>query len=216
MAITLAVGTQVAIASAYGVSKAMSAITNASEAVSTLEVGHAIAVNDIMEVTSGWQRLNARIVRASAVATNNITFDDIDTSSTARYPVGSGTGSIREISTWQNIGQLTRDLQITGGEQQFADITTLDDVIDQEIPTRRSPIRVGLPLYFDPTLAFVNTVRTVSENATLTAARFTFPNGTVIYANGYWSWQEIPTIEGETLRGRIDLALRGLTTLYTS
>lgn len=216
MAITLAVGTQVAIASAYGASKAMSAITNAAEAVATLEASHGVVVNDIIAVESGWQLLNSRIVRASAVATNNITFDDIDTSNTQRYPVGSGTGSIREISTWQNIGQLTRDLQITGGEQQFADITTLDDAIDQEIPTRRSPIRVGLPLYFDPTLAFVNTVRTVSQTATLTAARFIFPNGTVIYANAYWSWQEIPTIEGETLRGRIDLALRGLTTLYTS
>jgi hypothetical protein len=216
MAITLAVGTQVAIASAYGASKAMSAISNAAEAVATLEASHGVVENDIIEITSGWQRLNSRIVRADSVATNDVTLEDIDTSSTSRYPSGSGTGSVREITTWQNIGQLTRDFQITAGEQQFTDITTLDDVIDQEIPTRRSPVRVGLPLYFDPTQAYVPVVRTASETATLTAVRFTFPNGTKIYANAYWSFLDLPTIEGETLRGRIDLAIRGLTTLYTT
>jgi hypothetical protein len=45
--------------------------------------------------------------------------------------------------------------------------------------------------------------------------RFTFPNGSKLYANAYWSYQEVPTIEGDTLRGRIDLSFRGVTTFYT-
>ncbi len=216
MAIYLAVGTTVAIASAYGASKTMSALNNATQAVATLEASHGVVAGDILDVTSGWQRLTHRVVRAESVSTNDVTLDDVDTLNTALFPAGTGIGSVREITSWQQIGQLTRDIQVTGGDQNFADITTLDDVIDQEIPTRRSPVRITLPLFFDPALAFVPIVRNVAATNALTAVRFTYPSGAKLYANAYWSWLDIPTIEDSTLRGRIDLALRGLTTLYTS
>ena len=216
MAITLAVGTTVAIASTYGTSKTMSAITNASEAVATLEASHGVIATDILEITSGLQRLTNRIVRAKTVSTNDVTLEGINTSSTTNYPAGSGAGSVREITAWTDIGQLTRDISISGGEQQFADVTTLTDVLDQQVPTRRSAISIALPIYFDAALAYVTTVRAAADSATPTAVRFVFPNGTKIYANAYWTYQDFPTIEGDTLRGRIDLALRGASTLYTS
>lgn len=214
MAITLAVGTTVAIASAYAASKTMSAISNATSAVATLEASHGVAVGEFVEVTSGWARLNARILKATAVATNDVTFGGIDTSSTSRYPAGSGTGTVREISTWTTIGQITKDVAVAGGEQRYADITTLEDVIDKQIPTRRAPITVTLPLFFDNSLAYVATVRSVADAATATAVRFTYPNGTVLVANAYWSYQEVPTIQDETLRGAIDLTFAALPAVY--
>jgi hypothetical protein len=167
-----------------------------------------------VEVTSGWDRLNSRVVKATVVATNDVTFGGIDTSSTTRYPTGSGTGSVREISTWTNIGQITKDIQVGGGEQRYADITTLVDVIDKQIPTRRSPITVTLPLFFDNDLSYVATVRSVSETATATAVRFTYPDGTVLVANAYWSYQEVPTIQDDTLRGSIDMTFAALPAVY--
>lgn len=217
MAITLAVGTTVEIASAYGASKAMSAITNANPGVATLEAAHGIVEGDYFEVTtSGWQRLANRIVRAGTVSTNDVELEGVNTTSTTRYPAGTGAGTVREISTWVQIGQLSRDIAINGGEQQYADITTLDDVIDQQIPTRRSAVNVTLPLYFDPTLAYYSVVQDAAETAVLTAVRFVYPSGVIIVGNAYWSQLAFPTIEDSTLRGRIDLAVRGLTTLYTS
>lgn len=214
MAITLAVGTTVAIASAYGSSFNMTAITNASSAVATLAVGHGTVVGDFLEVTSGWARLNSRIVKATVVATNDVTLGGIDTSSTARYPAGSGTGSVRKVSTWTTIGQLTKDISVSGGQQQYADITTLDDVIDKQIPTRRSPVQVSLPLFYDAKLAFVTPVRAASETATPAAVRFTFPDGTVLVANAYWSYQDVPTIQDDTLRGQIDLSFVSVPAVY--
>lgn len=216
MAITLAVGTTVAIASAYAAAKTMSAITNDSSAVATLEAAHGVVLNDYVEITSGWARLNGRIAKATNIATNDITFGGINTSSTSRYPLGSGTGTVREISTWTTIGQIARAINVSGGEQQFADITTLEDVIDKQIPTRRSPVQVRLPLFFDPSLSYVSAVRTAAETATPTAVRMSFPNGSVLVANAYWSYQEVPTIEDETLRTSIDLAFVALPTIYTS
>lgn len=214
MAITLAVGTTVDIASTYGASKTMSAISNASSAVATLEGSHGVAEGDFVEVTSGWARLNGRILKATTVATNDVTFAGLDTSSTSRYPASSGTGSVREVTAWTQITQLTRAIAISGGEQQYADITALEDVIDKQIPTRRSPVSVSLPLYFDPSLGWVATVRSVAETATGTAVRFTYPDGTIIVANAYWSYQEIPTVEDDTLRSRIDLTFLALPMVY--
>jgi hypothetical protein len=214
MSITLAVGTQVAIASTYGTAATITAITNANPAVATLSAAHGIAVSDFFEVTSGWDRLNGRIAKATVVATNDVTLGGIDTSSTARYPAGTGTGSVREITAWSTIGQISSDISISGGEQQFADITTLTDVVQKQIPTVRSPIQCKLPLFWDPSLGYVSVVRTAAETATQTAVRFTFPNGTIIVANAYWSWLDIPTIQDSTLRGSIDLAINGLPTVY--
>ena len=94
MAITIATGTQIAIASTYGASVAMSALSNASESVATLAGGHSVVVGDFLEVTSGWDLLTGKIVRVKTVATNDITFESIDTTSTSNYPNGTGTGSM--------------------------------------------------------------------------------------------------------------------------
>jgi hypothetical protein len=212
MAITLAVGTTVEIASTYGAVKAMSALSNDNPGVATLEASHGILLGDYFEVTSGWQRLTNRVVRAGTVSTNDVELEGVNTTSTTRYPAGTGTGSVREITAWQ----LSRDLQVSGGDQQFGDITTLTDVIDQQIPTRRSPVEITLPLFFDPTLTYYAIVAAAAETATLTAIRFVYPNGVIVVGNAYWSQLEFPTIEDSTLRGRIDVALRGLSTLYTS
>ena len=58
------VGLQLAIASTYGASKSMTAVSNASTGVATLASSHGIVLGDVMEMTSGWKRLNNRIVRA--------------------------------------------------------------------------------------------------------------------------------------------------------
>lgn len=216
MAITLAVGTTVSIGTLAS-AKTMSAVTNATQAVATLAASHGVIANDIIYIaTSGWQRLARRVVRAESVSTNDVTLDDINTSSTTYYPAGTGAGTIQEVSAWTQITQLTRDIQISGGEAQYTDVTTLDDVVDQEVPTRRSPYRVRLPIYFDAALSWVATVRAADEANTILPVRFSFPNGNLIYASAYWRFADFPTIEGETLRGSVDLAIQGIPTIYAS
>jgi hypothetical protein len=206
MAITLAVGTVCAIGSALGVAKTMSAITNANPAVATLEASHGIIVGDYFVVTSGWDRLNGRVVRASVVSTNDVTLEGIDTSSTTNYPAGSGTGSVREVTTWTNLSQLTSGISVTGGEINFADVTTLTDTTQKQIPTTRNPVSVSMPTFDDPSLSWYSAVNSASESRTATPLRFSFPNSSKLVANAYWSLQTVPTIEDSTLRARVDVA----------
>lgn len=216
MAITLATGTQAAIASTYGVSKNMTALTNAAAAVATLEASHGVIVGDFVEITSGWDLLNGRIARISAVATNDVTFEIIDTSSTSRYPAGTGTGTVRRITAWTTISQITAGISVSGGEQQFASITTLTDKTEKQIPTTRSPVQVTLPVYDDPSLGWYATVRTASESATAAAMRMIFPNSSRMVANAYWSLQQVPTIEDSTLRSSISISFLADPTRYAT
>ena len=98
MSVRVPNGSIVAIASGYGASKAMSALSNADPGVATLEASHGIATGEYMEVTSGWGRLSGKVVRAGTVATNSVPLEGIDTTLTSIYPAGGGTGSVREIT----------------------------------------------------------------------------------------------------------------------
>lgn len=216
MAITLATGTLVAIASTYGASVNMTAITNAAAAVATLAVGHGVTVGDFLEVTSGWDRLNGRIVRVSAVATNDVTLEGINTTSTSLYPAGTGAGTIRRITAWTNLSQVTSGISVSGGEQQFADITTLTDRTQKQIPTVRGAVSVTLPTFDDPSLAWYSTVQSASDTAVATAVRMIFPNNSRLVANAYWSLQAVPTIEDSTLRGSISLSFVADPTRYAT
>jgi hypothetical protein len=216
MSITLAVGTAVAIASTYGSASNMSAISNAASAVATLAGGHSVVVGDFLEITSGWSLLSGRIARVSAVSTNDVTLEGINTSNTTNYPAGTGTGSIRRITAWTTISQITSGISSSGGDQQFADVTTLQDRNQRQIPTRRSPVTLTLPVFADEALAWVATVRAASESASPAAVRLVYPNNSRTVANGYWSMSDINTIQDDTLRSQITIAFAAQSTNYAT
>ena len=102
------------IASAFAASKTTTAVTNASEAVVT-SAGHGYSNGDIVEMTSGWGRLNRRDFRIKSVATDTFVLEGADTSSTTFYPAGTGVGSVRKISTFTQITSVMNP-QSTGGD----------------------------------------------------------------------------------------------------
>lgn len=214
MSITLAVGTTASIASTYGASRAISAISNANPAVATAEASHGFIVGDIIHLTSGWDLLNNRVVRVSAVATNDITLEGIDTSDTDLYPAGSGVGSAREITGWTEITQITRAINVSGGETTYADTSTLKNRQDQRIPVSRTPVDVQLPVYDDPTLAWYSEVH--AADAIETGGRFVYPNGRRVYFAGFWTVGDVATIEDSTLRNRVDVSFASRPTSYAS
>lgn len=102
------------IASAFGASKTVSAITNASEAVVT-STAHGYSNGDVVEVTSGWGRLNLRAFRIKSVTTDTFVLEGADTSSTTYFPAGSGIGSVRKATTFTQITTVMRPTS-SGGE----------------------------------------------------------------------------------------------------
>lgn len=192
MAITLATGTVLSIASTYGAVFNMTAITNATEAVATLGAGHGTVVGDFLEVTSGWDLLNSRIVRAKTVVTNDVTFELINTVG-GSYPTGTGTGSVRRITAFTNVQQV-QSFDTSGGDLNFADITTIVDRTQKQVPTTRSAQALSLTVFDDPLLPGQVAVQAANDSNTPAAFRIVFPNSSRMVINGYWSIDSAPSI----------------------
>lgn len=126
-------GTTVAIASVFGSALTTATASNASECVLGMASTAGLANGDYVEVTSGWGQLNLRIARVKAlVANTSITLEGIDTTNTTFFPAGSGAGSVRKITTWQTISQVT-GITSSGGDPIKVDYKYLDSSVRYSI-----------------------------------------------------------------------------------
>lgn len=195
MSVQTGAGSAFYIASTLGASKVMSAITNAAEAVATLEASHGIVVGDYFVITSGWGGLNGRTVRAKAVSTNDVTLELVDTTDTTKFPAGSGTGSIKEVTAWTEIQQIKADsFQTSGGDQQFTDASPLNGFNDIQLPTTKSAYNISFEV-MDTSAGF-----TAARAAGATATPFKITKGTVnTVGTAVFSAAEIGKISGRNV-----------------
>ena len=216
MSVSLPNGAVISIASGYGPVKAMSALTNATEGVATLEASHGVVENDILEITSGWSKLNGRIARADSVATNDVTLEDINTSSTIRFPAGSGIGSVREISGWTQIAQVL-ETNSSGGDQNFTEYGFLEDDTRRQIPTDKSPEAFTVTIADDPTLAAYPLLSAADEDRVPRAVRIQLPNGSAIYWNAFVTLKKTPSLtKNEVMAVTATMSLTAEVTRYAA
>lgn len=207
MSISLPNGALVAIASGYGAAKALSALTNASPAVATLEASHGVIVGDFIEVTSGWSRLTDKIVRASAVSTNDVTLEGINTLLTSIYPAAGGTGTVREITGWTQLSQILSSSS-NGGEQQFLEYQLLEGDAQKRIPTFKNAAGLSFTVADDPTLAGYILASTANDDRLPRAVRITLPSGAVLVYNAYISLNKTPSLSvNEIMAVEVTLSL---------
>lgn len=216
MAAVVADGTLVAIATTYGAAKTMSAVTNANPAVATLEASHGIIVNDIMEMSSGWPDLDDKILRCSVLNTNDVTLEGFNALNTTRFPAGTGTGTVREITAWTSIGQILT-IATEGGEPRYLDYQFLNELQQRRIPLSKAPLNLTLTLADDITLAQQATIRTAEDGGVPVAMRLSLVNGSKIYLNGYWTMANLPSLNTGQINGRtVGFALTSLPTEYSA
>lgn len=112
-------GTTFAIASAFTAAKTVTSITNAAEA-SVSSTAHGFAASDVVEITSGWGRLNRRIFEVKSVTADAFVLAGADTLNPNFFPVGSSQGSVRKVSTFTQISM------VTGASSSGGDPITVD------------------------------------------------------------------------------------------
>lgn len=205
MSKTLSTGSVFRIASAYGPVVAMTAITNDAEAVATLASGHGCVAGDPIELSSGWGRLDGRVVRVKSVASDDVTLEEIDTTSTTVYSPGSGVGSIRRITGWVNITQVN-DINTSGGTPNFADGSDNDSVVEVQLPTTKSPVVMNFTCHDDPALPWYAACVAADEARVPYGYQMVSPGGAVVLGNAYWSILQVPQVaKRETLKTAIQL-----------
>lgn len=142
MALSFPNGSQLAVASTIAASKNMTALTNAVQAVATLEASPALSATTSSS-SPGWGNIDGSVRKVASVATNDATISGLDTTNTTRFPTGSGIGLVRKVSAWTSLTQVT-DLATSGGEQQFNQYQFLDSDTQRQLPTVRSPMNPDL------------------------------------------------------------------------
>jgi hypothetical protein len=192
MSVSLPNGSTVAIASGYGSALTVTALTNANPAVAT-STAHGLSNGDYVEITSGWSRLNNKVVRVAGVTANTFELEGIDTSSTAIYPAGTGTGSVREVTGWTQISQILASSS-TGGEQQFLTYQFLEADAETQIPTTKSAGGMELSIGDDPTLAGFIALVAANDDRLKRALRITLASDAKILYNAYCSINKTPSL----------------------
>ena len=214
MAISLPNGITLALATAYAAALTVTAASNASECV--LTVTNALSAGDLVEFTSGWAKANNRIFRVKSPSGTTITLEGFDTSSTTRFPAGSGTGSIRKINTWTQIQQVT-ETSSSGGEPQYVTYSFLEQDFDSQLPSTTSAQSIAITVADDPTLAGYIAMKNAAESRALTGLRASLPQGGVILYNGYVAFDETPSMtKGQLMACRGGFALQGRPVRYAT
>lgn len=141
--------TKVDIAQTLGAAVAISAISNAAEAVASVTSTAGLAVGEFVVLDSKWSGARHKVVRIKAVVENvSVTLEGFNTTDTVKFPIGGGAGSLRKIVSWARFGDL-KSYDRSGGETKFIDGTTIDDDTDVEVPNGRSASRLTLVVYDD-------------------------------------------------------------------
>ena len=191
--ISISNGAIVALAATYGEAKAFTALSNENPGVASFSTGHGISAGSFLEITSGWSRLNEKIVKAGTPDVNDIPLAGIDTSLVSIYPAGGGAGSAREILTWTQISQILSSTS-TGGEQQFAEFQLLESDSKKRIPTARNSMGLSFKIADDPSLAGYILAEEANDERKPRAVRITLPSGAVLLYNAYISLNKTPSL----------------------
>ncbi|MCD5970774.1 phage tail protein [Pseudomonas quasicaspiana] len=213
MAFKLPNGAIMEIASVFSAAVLATAISNAQPAV-VQAASHDLEDGDIIVVTSGWTRLNDRVARVDAALADSFALEGIDTTKTNVYTAGAGVGSVRTVSAWAQIAQIT-EVATSGGDQQFTTFGFLEDDDDRQLPTTKSPISMTITVADDPLLPYVPICESADEDKESRVVRLKLPNGSEIYYNAYVSITSTPSLSRNNIMTRtITLSLASRPTRY--
>lgn len=173
-------GTLFFIASAYAASKTVTAVTNATEAVVT-SAAHGFSAGDAVEITSGWGRINRRVYEIGAVTTDSFKLVGQDTTNTTFFPAGLGVGTVRKITTFQ---QITNVLTVSssGGDPKQIEYKFLESDVGFNINDGFAATSYTLELDADAfSTAGYAAMKTLTEVQTDTCLKMTTRNGARVY-----------------------------------
>lgn len=173
-------GTTFFIASAYAAPKTTTIVSNATEAVVT-SVAHGYTNGDVIEVTSGWGRLNKRTFRIKSVTTDAFALEGADTSNVTFFPTGSGIGSVRKVTTFTQITQVL-GIQASGGDPKTVSYKYLESDVEFSINDGFASSQLSLELDADSIgTAGYTALKSLTDVQTDTCLRVNSRSGAVIY-----------------------------------
>lgn len=192
MGFALPNGSHVYLASGYAPAISFTGATNAENVVITVTAADDLAVDDIVHVTCNWSGIDNVIAKIDAIAENAVTLRNIDTSNVDKYAAGGGTGSIRKVTDWTELPQIT-EVSNSGGDQNTTQIQFLSDDRQRNLNTYKAASSQTYTIAHDSSLPVYPLLRQLDEDEETIAAYMYVPKAK---ENRYWaataSFNDIP------------------------
>ena len=209
-------GTIFSLATVFAAAKAVSAISNAVEA-SVSCTAHGYQVGDIVQLYSGWGRLNRRAAKVKSVTTDAFVAEGINTTNQEFYPLGSGGGTVRKITTFQQINKILNPSN-SGGEAKNITVKFLESDVEENINDGFTAITETFDIDADEFgqasyAALVN----LSEVQTNTVLKKTLKSGSTIYTPCRVAFNEnVKLADGSIMTNTVSINGNGRLTRYSA
>jgi len=200
------------IETAKASTKTISAITKASPAVVT-SAAHGYSNGDIIVLSIvGMVELHNQAFRVASVTTDTFALEGVD--STAYNTFTSGTASKRTLGVSMSTSQ---DVNASGGEPNFADVTTIHDTLQKRVPTTKSPLSISITSIYDASDAALVELRKADRSTTTRVVRLRFSDGSVMIFNAYIASSGVPTGgTGNVVQTPLSFEVQGLPQFFAS
>jgi len=202
----------VAVQSALGANKTITAITLADPAVVTSNA-HGLANGTyVVLTTTGMSQVNGRVFRIANQAANTFELEGLDSTAYSAF----ATGFANEITFGINMTTAT-GLTASGGEFDFIDTTTIHDNVRTQIPGLAAPASYAFENIWDAADAALIALTEASDTQGQRAVRFSFANGQKLVFNGYVGATLLPVGNAQDkVTTNVTITMFGRPTLYAT
>ena len=202
------------IQTVLGAAQVVSAVTKADPGVATY-VGTDPANNDIFVFSSvlGMTQINDRAFAAKNVVggSNTLEFGE-DTTDYGTFV----SGNLQPVTLGASMNTVT-GVTASGGEPEFADITTIHDQVRRRVPTVVSPFQVAFECLWDPSDAAHVELASASRTITRRVIKITFSDSSFMVGYAYVSAANVPTGNAQdAVKTNITLSFDGIPTVYAA
>jgi len=182
---------RVEVAITFGSSKAVSEVTNANPAVAT-STAHGLAAGSVgyFSAAAGMESelQDGMAVSVKGPDTNTFQLEGIDASNWGNFT----SGTFVPVSAWATLSEST-GYEITGGDRQPLDVTTLLDEQGQEDTSQLGAQRVQVNNFSNPQGTALAFIEEAARDNDACIFRITFPDGSRRI------WRGVPSLPGESL-----------------
>lgn len=205
-------GVAIAIQSALAAADTISAITKANPGVVSA-AAHGLANGSYaVHTIQGMRQLDDMVVRVANQASGTYELEGLNT--TAFDTFSSGTAE--EITFGTSLATAT-NVNASGGDFDFIDVTTIHDTVKKQIPGLANPATFTFENIWDPSDAGLLALKSASDTQSKRAFKFTFANGRILVFTGYVGCSMMPTGGAQdVVKTSIVITMFGKPMVYTS
>ena len=209
-------GTIFSLATVFAAAKTVSAISNAAEA-SVSCTAHGFDVGDVVQLYSGWGRLNRRVGRIKSKTADAFVLEGINTTNQEFYPPGSGGGTVRKITTFQQINKILNPSN-SGGEAKNITVKFLESDVEENINDGFTAITESFDIDADEFgQASYAALVSLSEVQTDTVLKKTLKSGSTIYTPCRVAFNEnVKLADGSIMTNTVSINGNGRLTRYSA